>query len=345
MFVQFEPAVLNRLAYKVQTSGIMAQYTFFICLFTTACYVLIYFPILLWRVSRRIVSKQEVRNASTSYLPFFAIIGMLEALTFTIQMRAASQIPGTLLGILGQTILPFSMVASTLVLGTKFRTTQIVGVGTVVSGVLATVSTGNVGGIDTRVLRNAGLFALSFVFLAFAIVMKEVALQGKRPRKVPSLQRMGGVDSDKAPPSTPQKFDVFVVNSFSSLMQMTSTIALLPVLLAVIPTDTSPLAYAAQGCLMMFRAPYMPWLTVVYVVCNVLYNIFGLTLMKQASSTVVLIASVAAVPLVSLAFCLPIPLLSPSPFAWSTVAGLVVVMTGILIYNLPPQSRGDGKRL
>jgi hypothetical protein len=95
--------VANRVFYKVQIAGAMADYTFFICLFTAACYVLIYFPVLLLRILTRKVARSQIRAAVSSHLPLFAAIGTLEALTLTLQMHAATRIPGSLLAILGQT--------------------------------------------------------------------------------------------------------------------------------------------------------------------------------------------------------------------------------------------------
>jgi EamA domain-containing membrane protein RarD len=81
----------------------MSQYTLFICLLTAACYVLIYFPVLLLRVLTRKVGPSQVRAATSSHLWLFSAVGILEALTLTLQMRAATRIPGSLLAILSQT--------------------------------------------------------------------------------------------------------------------------------------------------------------------------------------------------------------------------------------------------
>jgi CRT-like, chloroquine-resistance transporter-like len=95
--------VANRVFYKIQIAGAMADYTFFISLFTAACYVLIYFPVLFLRVLTRKVARSQIRAALSSHLLLFCAIGTLEALTLTLQMHAATRIPGSLLAILGQT--------------------------------------------------------------------------------------------------------------------------------------------------------------------------------------------------------------------------------------------------
>jgi CRT-like, chloroquine-resistance transporter-like len=104
-------AVCNRVAYKVQVSGAMADYSFFICLFTTCCYVLVYAPVLAFRVWRGFVPRAQVKAALTTHAPLFGIIGLLEAVTFTFQLRAASRLPGSILSILGQAYVTDSLLA------------------------------------------------------------------------------------------------------------------------------------------------------------------------------------------------------------------------------------------
>eukprot|EP00438_Fugacium_kawagutii_P012528 Skav208188 [mRNA] locus=scaffold2530:450939:451407:+ [translate_table: standard] len=50
-------------------------------------------------------------------------------------------------------------------------------------------------------------------------------------------------------------------------------------------------------------------------------------------STSLSFAAQLEVPLVSLFFCLKLPLLGAAPFRWSFVAGLVVIIGGLLTYN------------
>jgi CRT-like, chloroquine-resistance transporter-like len=228
---------------------------------------------------------------------------------------------------------------------------QILGVTGVLAGVLISLApvlgNGTLGGQD--VILNSVLFGCSSLFIAFAIVLKEIALNG-RPRKQKAAPSQTTESNSEHRGETPapsaaaglqatRTFDIFVVNSFSSLMQMVATTVLLPVTLLLTPVPGGGWLYIRTGLQMLFRAKYMPWLTLLYIACNVIFNVCALTLMKQASSTVVLISSICAVPLVSLVFCLPLPMLTPSPFSWMTCFGLFVVMFGVCVYNIAPAPR------
>jgi hypothetical protein len=241
--------------------------------------------------------------------------------------------------------------ASALVLRRRFRMSQILGVIGVLAGVLLSLApvlgNANLGGED--VILNSVLFGCSSLFIAFAIVLKEIALNGRpRSQKVAQTQKTEsnpGHQGESPAPSAAsglqatRTFDIFVVNSFSSLMQMLATIVLLPLMLFLTPVPGGGWLYIRTGLQRLFRAKYMPWLTLLYITCNVIFNLCALTLMKQASSTVVLISTICAVPLLSLVFCLPLPMLTPSPFSWMTCLGLFVVMLGVWVYNIAPAPR------
>jgi hypothetical protein len=243
------------------------------------------------------------------------------------------------------------MAASAIVLQRRFRLSQVLGVVGVLVGVLLsltpTIANASLGGHN--VFLNSLVFGCSSLFLAFAIVFKEIALNGKpRRHKLAAsitqnsvqLAAADGVSRrETSPLSTRRTFDVFVVNSFSSLMQMLATMILLPLTLFLAPVQGGGQQHIANCIQMLFHAKYMPWLTLLYISCNVIFNVCGLTLMKHASSTVALIASICALPLVSLVFCLPLPLLTPSPFSWTTCLGLVFVMFGVCVYNIYPVRR------
>jgi drug/metabolite transporter (DMT)-like permease len=223
-------------------------------------------------------------------------------------------------------ILPFSMAASVLVLGRRFTVSQLLGVVCVIAGVLISIIPAMTTSGGVNIALNAALFCCSCAFLGFAIVLKEVALHGRKRGKHRAA-------TDKPP----IRFDVFTVNTFSSTCQLLGVLLLLPITLLLAPVNGGMWPYITRGVSMMFNAPYMPWLTLCYVGFNILFNIFGLTLMKEASSTVALISTVSALPLVSLIFCLPLPLLTPSPFSWFTCASLAVVMAGVCVYNWRPR--------
>ena len=65
-------------------------------------------------------------------------------------------------------------------------------------------------------------------------------------------------------------------------------------------------------------------------------QICALSLVKQASAAVALISNLFSVPLISLVFCLNLPLLTPNPFSWAICAGLAIIVLGVLLYSRIP---------
>jgi hypothetical protein len=149
--------------------------------------------------------------------------------------------------------------ASALVLRRRFRMSQILGVIGVLAGVLLSLApvlgNANLGGED--VILNSVLFGCSSLFIAFAIVLKEIALNGRpRSQKVAQTQKTEsnpGHQGESPAPSAAsglqatRTFDIFVVNSFSSLMQMLATIVLLPLMLFLTPVPGGGWLYIRTG--------------------------------------------------------------------------------------------------
>ncbi len=222
------------------------------------------------------------------------------------------------------------MGVSAILYGRRYSSTQMLGVVGVVGGVvLSLLPSLTVAGGRTVLLSSFG-FVGSFVLLAMAISIKEVVLKGGSVGSRGALSAPPGEDGKRP--------DLFVVNAFGSLAQLMATMAFLPAILSIAGQQSGAAGlalYMREGMHGLFNSAFMPWLTLGYVFANIMMNLFGLTLMSRASSTVVLMSSVAALPIVSLIFCFPLPLVTPSPFSWFTVAGLVVVMLGIALYNKP----------
>lgn len=75
-------------------------------------------------------------------------------------------------------------------------------------------------------------------------------------------------------------------------------------------------------------AELMPMLTVMYIIANLVLNISAIRLLKLGGAVEINLASMALVPINSLLFCLPIPLLVATPFTLHFVGGLAIVVCG-----------------
>lgn len=165
-------------------------------------------------------------------------------------------------------------------------------------------------GAGAAVAAHAALFASTMALIGVVVVLKE------------RLLKVGGLD-------------VFIVNSYGSLAQCVATAALLPLSVRLAAGGAPVGAYVREGVAALTGAtsPYMPWLTLAYIGANLSFNIAALNLVRCSSAVVALLASLFTVPLTSLVFCLPLPLLVATPFSWWFVGGLAVITAGVLLYN------------
>eukprot|EP00188_Purpureofilum_apyrenoidigerum_P003862 Plantae.Rhodophyta-Purpureofilum_apyrenoidigerum.ctg41618.p1 GENE.Plantae.Rhodophyta-Purpureofilum_apyrenoidigerum.ctg41618~~Plantae.Rhodophyta-Purpureofilum_apyrenoidigerum.ctg41618.p1 ORF type:complete len:407 (+),score=52.28 Plantae.Rhodophyta-Purpureofilum_apyrenoidigerum.ctg41618:74-1222(+) len=320
-------SVTNRVLHRTLLVP-MREYTFLVSQFVAFAYVVIYGSILYRRRKAGIVSDDMLRFARSKWTTFVAI-GGLEALTFTIQLYTAARLPGGLIGILSQGILPFTMVLSAVFRGKRYSSLQIMGVVVLILGVLTSMypSFSSMSPtVGTDLVFHAILYFVSAGFIALALVLKESALQSG-------------------------DLDVFVVNTSSSFMQLIGTIVLLPFSLTVAlgPHRDRAGSYIAQGLQTLAGqkgTAVTPLLGVTYVLANVTMNIIGLTLIKRMSAVATIVSSFITVPLVSLVFCLRLPMLVPTPFSPIFLLGVLIVMAGLAMYNWNSitAAAADGKR-
>ncbi|GAB0493139.1 hypothetical protein MMPV_004412 [Pyropia vietnamensis] len=325
-------SAVNRIVYRLQLVP-MRGYTFFVAQACAVAYVTVYFSVLAIRRRKGVVAADAPAAARRDHGRTFAIIGALEATAFAVQLYAAGRLPGSFISVLNQAVLPFSMTASAVLLGRRYNAAQVGGAAIVIAGVLlciapsafglgaassskaaaaaaAAAGVGRGGISGAAVAVHAALFASTMALIGVVVVLKE------------RLLKVSGLD-------------VFIVNSYGSLAQCVATAALLPVSVRLAAGGTPVGAYVRAGMAALTGAtsPYMPWLTLAYIGANLSFNIAALNLVRCSSAVVALLASLFTVPLTSLVFCLPLPLLVATPFSWWFVGGLAVISTGVLLYN------------
>mmetsp|Transcript_5753 Transcript_5753/g.24250 ORF Transcript_5753/g.24250 Transcript_5753/m.24250 type:complete len:184 (-) Transcript_5753:3352-3903(-) len=116
-------SVVNRVIYRTLLVP-MKDYTFFITQFITFAYVAVYGALLMSRRKKGIVTDDMIAVAKSKWKTF-ASIGGLEALALAVQLYSGARLPGSLLGILAQGILPFTMICSVLLRGRKYSALQV----------------------------------------------------------------------------------------------------------------------------------------------------------------------------------------------------------------------------
>jgi len=246
-------------------------------------------------------------------------MGVCESIAFTLMPLGARVLPKALVPIIGQSVLPLSMVLNCCVLGRQYSLQQMAGVALIIMGIaIATdaMSTGSHSGIAADATPLL-LTMASYLFLVLSLIFKDVAF------------RLGAAQD--------VQLSVLAVEGLTGLFQGGALLLLWPVNFALL-TDLAPRAYASAA-LRAFtsEAGLMPGLIVAYWAGNILYRLATLHAVKHLSSLSVLLANVLSVPLSSLAFCLPIqlPLVgAPQQISAMLLAGTLVVVLGLATFSV-----------
>jgi len=316
-------AVANRVLYKLALVPLKA-YPFFLAQLTTFGYVAVYFSILYARYRAGVVTWEMLALPKHR----FVAIGLLEALGVASGMSAAAMLPGPAIPILSQSFLVWQLIFSSMLLGRRYSMRQVIGCLLVTSGVILAVASGaNDGQILSGVkLIWPALIIASSAFQAGASILKESVfvdgakrLKGKRP-------------------------DIFVVNSFGSGFQALFVFLLLPFLSKLRGIKFAELPGYINGGAECFLnvgespidcggAPFLPLL---FIVVNMAFNISLLNLVKMSSALVASLTATSAVPISIYILSLPLPYIPHgSEISTSFIFGAVVLLTGLILYNLP----------
>ncbi|KAL7583711.1 hypothetical protein Lser_V15G44671 [Lactuca serriola] len=322
-------AIGNRVLYKLALVP-MKEYPFFLAQVNTFGYVAIYFSILYIRHRAGIVTDEMM------ILPKwrFAVIGMLEALGVVAGMYAAAMLPGPAIPILNQTFLLWQLGFSALLLGRRYSWNKIAGCLLVAAGVVTAIASGSESG---QMLSGVGMLwpimmVVSSAFQAGATIIKEYVF-------IDAVTRLKG-----------KLLDIFVVNSFGSGFQALFVLLFLPLLsnLKGIPLHELP-SYikTGAGCFLNIGASSSgcegsPLLPLLYILNNIAFNISVLNLVKISSAVVSSLAIVLSVPTTIYILSLPLPYLPEgvtlSPFF---LFGSVILVLGLILYNVPQHSKQD----
>ncbi|PUZ67257.1 hypothetical protein GQ55_3G420500 [Panicum hallii var. hallii] len=324
-------AVANRVLYKLALVPLKA-YPFFLAQLTTFGYVAVYFSILYARYRAGVVTRDMLALPKSR----FVAIGLLEALGVASGMSAGAMLPGPAIPILSQSFLVWQLIFSALLLGRTYSARQIIGCLLVTSGVILAVASGaNEGQFLSEVqLIWPALMITSSAFQAGASILKEAVF-------IDGAERLKGM-----------RPDIFVVNSFGSGFQALFVFLLLPFLSNLRGIKFAELPGYVNGGAECFLnvgespidcggAPFLPLL---FIVVNMAFNISLLNLVKMSSALVASLTSTSAVPISIYILSLPLPYIPHgAELSTSFVIGAVVMLMGLILYNLPHSSSKQSK--
>ncbi|KAM3255118.1 hypothetical protein ACQJBY_048487 [Aegilops geniculata] len=250
----------------------------------------------------------------------FAVIGLLEALGVAAGMSAGAMLPGPAIPILSQSFLVWQLIFSVLLLGKTYSLRQIIGCLLVTSGVILAVASG---ANDGHLLSGVKLIWPLLMVISSAFQAGASILKGKRP-------------------------DIFVVNSFGSGFQALFVFLLLPLLSNLRGIKLAELSGHLNGGAECFLnvgespidcggAPFLPLL---FIFINMAFNISLLNLVKMSSAVVASLTATSAVPISIYILSLPLPYIPQgAELSASFILGGMVLLTGLILYNLPQSSK------
>eukprot|EP00216_Chloropicon_sp_CCMP2111_P000239 CAMPEP_0198244838 /NCGR_PEP_ID=MMETSP1446-20131203/37727_1 /TAXON_ID=1461542 ORGANISM="Unidentified sp, Strain CCMP2111" /NCGR_SAMPLE_ID=MMETSP1446 /ASSEMBLY_ACC=CAM_ASM_001112 /LENGTH=335 /DNA_ID=CAMNT_0043928939 /DNA_START=181 /DNA_END=1188 /DNA_ORIENTATION=- len=309
--------VANRVSNKAALV-VLKDYLLVLIQVQTIAYLVVYFGILFFRIRKGAVTKRMLEYPKWKFMA----IGALDALGNAIAFPAAAAIPGAMLPVLSQSTIPFSLLLSSVFLRKKYQAHQILGCFLALAGVLLSLkpylasSMSSATMTQSELLWKSATYSFSYAFPAIAVVLKEITLQNKAKFGEKGL-------------------DVFVINSFSSLSQALVS----SVMLLLVATGggkhlfgsglTSPTGYI-QGGIRCFAGD--PWPPIVYIGCNILFNVQVLNLIKRSNAVIYALSIALVVPLSFMAFSFPIPRLEQCAFHMESIWGLAILSLGIFLY-------------
>jgi len=312
--------VLNKVLFKMLLVS-TGPYTQFLSIATNLVYISFFGSTFRMRL-RSGVASPEVLEFARGRKELFAGMGVCEAVAFALLPWATARLPGAWLPILGQSLLPFTMLTRRVLLDQSYSAAQLAGVALVIVGVAANVvpqlfhRTPAPGGTsDASVILPACVLCAAYGFMSISFTFKDLAFRACSAQ-------------------TGKQLDVFLVDAYSAVFQGLVLNWLWPASFEFL-TPLSPGAYLRQayGAFLGAAGGGMPWLILLYWGLNCFYRVVQLRVVQELSSLAVLLTNVLTVPLSSLVFCMPLPLLAASSFSPYLVLSLVVIGLGLLVFN------------
>jgi len=246
----------------------------------------------------------------------------------------AARLPGSLTPVMAQGLLVFSMIFSSLLLGQRYNWAQVFGVCVVVTGV-AVCTLPEFLALQVSVQRGFLFSAIclfcTYAFISLALAFKELSFARFAALRQAEAEAEAKATSGSliAAPIKRETLSIEAVNLTTAIWQGLFLFLLWPAnfrfitSLSVNTYFTSAMeAFRGQGALLLC-----------YFAVNLAYTIATTMALKRLTASLILMVNTLNVPLVGLFFCLNVPLLGASPFRWSFVAGLGLIVMGLLTYT------------
>jgi len=258
----------------------------------------------------------------------WAVMGFLDSLAGIMQSLAVNYVSnGALVTLLMQAAVPSSMVIAYIFLKERYKPTQYFGAIVVTIGLVVVL-------LPTFLHPGSNKSAKDPAVWAFVLMLSCVPMCLSSVYKQKAL---GDVDIDPV-----------YMNGWVAVYQFLFSIPLLiPSAIAsnVSIKDLPDNIWNGMRCLAKHDSVsvktsnlsvddchWAPAYVSVYILFNLGYNVLIILILKYGSSNILWLAMTVMVPLANLSFALPF-MPNKQPITWEDVVGLLVIMTGLLIYR------------
>jgi len=314
----------------------MQGYGYFISNFAALCYVVVYFPMLfaayfMGKVTTKGIFSDECLGVKQKKL---VILGLSDSLGNILGLVSASYIPGNMIPIIAQCVIPLTMVCSFFLLKSRYSLWQVAYAIVVIEGVgislipqFGKISSPSASG-EFPVMFYVAIYILGLIPNAISFTVKEMIFKEHKD------------------------LNIFVVNSFSSLWQLVFTVLFLPIVsIPGFSPDTKSFSELPNFVVVAFNCFIgntldekralknschpMPWPAVIYMAFNIGQNIFMLIVVKYGSAVLNFVTGAVALVGQHFAFTIQwVSFLPPDSIAmpWDLV-GLYATLVGMVGYR------------
>eukprot|EP00930_Biecheleria_cincta_P034896 TRINITY_DN24050_c0_g1_i2.p1 TRINITY_DN24050_c0_g1~~TRINITY_DN24050_c0_g1_i2.p1 ORF type:complete len:435 (+),score=55.90 TRINITY_DN24050_c0_g1_i2:50-1306(+) len=315
--------VMNRMTFRFVLVP-MGRVTHLLSVTTNLVYIAFFASVVQYKMKSGAITSESWDFATKGRGRWLLLCaGLAECTAFTLMPLFARNLPGSMLAILSQSMIPFSMLFSIIAFKRSYDSLQYIGVAIVLAGigvcsypkaVAEAAVLGSDGSGLAKFLANSVGLLLSYSFIAASFIFKEKCF------KRFSAESTSG-----------SSLDGNVVNLAAALCQCGALWVLWPFNFKFI-TPLSPAEYfgVAKG---VFTSASAAAVVALYWIANIYYLGASLTVVQKLSSVIALLVGAVAVPISALLFCFNWPVLGAETFTGYTVAGLLVIFGGLLTYN------------
>ncbi|CAB9514195.1 UAA transporter family [Seminavis robusta] len=306
----------------------MQKFPYFLTQLQTLTYVFFYSSMLYLRFREGTVTWQMMQIRKSPFL----YIGLWDSLGDMLGNVGTSQLPGYQVPLLAKLNIVFTAVFSALLLGKRYSGPQIAAMTVVLCGsvvtLIPTIFASSTAGSTSESTSSfsdlfyAGVYVASVAPTALAFVLKEQVFRENQHLNL----------------------DIFVVNTFGSIVGLVFTIALLP--LAAVPglgkiqlhelpsyMKHGAACFAGHSPVEDYDCTGAPLAPLLYFAINLTYNICFLNLIKHGGALLTFITNTVTFPLSTILFTLSWPLLGSSTLNSYIIFGLCVELTGVVLYQ------------